>query len=84
LTDEQIAALKEPGGRRRDDVFSMEERAILRFTDLLTSHPGNIDDVDLDYLGRHLSTDQVVELVATIATANWTNRVNDGLRTPIS
>jgi alkylhydroperoxidase family enzyme len=84
LTDEQIAALKEPGGRWRDDVFSMEERAILRFTDLLTSYPGNIDDVDLDYLGRHLSTDQVVELVATIATANWTNRVNDGLRTPIS
>lgn len=84
MTDEQIAALKEPGGRWRDDVFSMEERAILRFTDLLTSYPGNIDDVDLDYLGRHLSTDQVVELVATIATANWTNRVNDGLRTPIS
>jgi alkylhydroperoxidase family enzyme len=57
---------------------------ILRFTDLLTSYPGNIDDVDLDALGGHLNTDQVVELVATIATANWTNRVNDGLRTPIT
>jgi len=26
----------------------------------------------------------VVELVATIATANWTNRINDGLQTPLS
>ncbi len=26
---------------------------------------------------------QIVELVLTIATANWTNRVNDGLRTPM-
>jgi alkylhydroperoxidase family enzyme len=25
----------------------------------------------------------VIELVFTIATANWTNRVNDGLRTPL-
>ena len=65
-------------------MFSAQERAILRFTDLLTSRPGNIDDVDLDALGEHLSADQVIELVATIATANWTNRVNDGLRTPIS
>jgi alkylhydroperoxidase family enzyme len=65
-------------------VFSEQERAILRFTDLLTSYPGNVDDVDLDALSRHLSPDQVVELVGTIATANWTNRVNDGLRTPIT
>ena len=76
--------MKEPGGRRRADLFSPPEQAILRYTDLLTSYPGNVDDVDLDALGSHVSTEQVVELVATIATANWTNRVNDGLRTPIS
>lgn len=55
---------------------------MLRFTDLLTSFPGNIDPQDLDALGVHLSPDEVVELVITIATANWTNRVNDGLQTP--
>jgi hypothetical protein len=54
---------------------------VLRFTELLTSRPGNIDQVDLDELGRHLSQEQIVELVLVIATANWTNRVNDGLRT---
>ncbi len=84
MSDEQIASLKEPGGRHHSDVFSLEEQAVLRFTDLLTSYPGNIDQSDLDALGTHLSVEQTVELVLTIATANWTNRVNDGLRTPLS
>jgi alkylhydroperoxidase family enzyme len=65
-------------------VFSADEQAILRFTDLLTSYPGNVDDEDLDVMGRYLSAEQLIELVATIATANWTNRINDGLRTPIT
>ncbi len=56
---------------------------MLRFTDLLTSRPGNIIDSDLDALGAHFNEEQIVDLVITIATANWTNRVNDGLRTPI-
>jgi len=56
---------------------------LLRFTDLLTSHPGNIDDVDVEALAAHFDEMQIVELVLTIATANWTNRVNDGLRTPL-
>ena len=82
-TDEQIAALREPGARRNERLFDATERAILRFTDLLTSFPGNIDDVDLDALGEHLDEGQVIELVLAVATANWTNRVNDGLRTPL-
>jgi alkylhydroperoxidase family enzyme len=56
---------------------------LLRFTDLLTSHPGNVDDVDVEALAAHFDEMQIVELVLTIATANWTNRVNDGLRTPL-
>ncbi len=42
-----------------------------------------MDDVDLDALGEHYDETQIVELVLAIATANWTNRVNDGLRTPL-
>lgn len=83
MTDDQIAALKEPGGKRRQDVFSAEERAILRFTDLLTSYPGNVDQSDLDALGALFTEAQIIELAMTVATANWTNRVNDGLQTPI-
>lgn len=55
---------------------------MLRFTDLLTSFPGNIEQGDLDALGTYLSAEQIVELVMTIATANWTNRINEGLQTP--
>lgn len=68
MTDEQIAALKEPGGRQRE-VFSAEERAVLRFVDLLTSHPGNIDQADIDALATAFDQEQIVELVVTIATA---------------
>jgi alkylhydroperoxidase family enzyme len=75
--------MKEPGGTRRADLFSPEERAILRYTDLLTSFPGSVDPADLDALGAHLNAEQIVELVAIIATANWTNRINDGLQTPL-
>ena len=58
--------------------------ALLRFTDLLTSYPGSIDPSDLDGLGAHFNEEQIVELVLTIATANRTNRVNDGLQAPLS
>ena len=83
MTDQQIAALREPGERRNLELFDETERAILRFTDLLTTRPGNIDDADLDALGVHLDEEQIIELVIAIATANWTNRVNDGLQTPL-
>jgi hypothetical protein len=33
ITHERIAALKEPGGRSRADLFSPEEQAILRYTE---------------------------------------------------
>jgi alkylhydroperoxidase family enzyme len=65
-------------------VAAIARPAVLRFTDLLTSYPGNIDPSDLDALGSHFTEEQIVELVLVIATANWTNRVNDGLQTPLS
>jgi alkylhydroperoxidase family enzyme len=83
VTDEQIAALKEPGGARREDLFDARERAVLRFATLLTGHPGGVEQCDLDELGAHLSAAEALELVVVIATANWTNRFNDGLGTPL-
>jgi len=49
----------------------------------LTSYPGNVEQADLDALGQHFSNEQVIELALAIATANWTNRVNDGLQVPL-
>lgn len=82
MTDEQIQAMKEPGGDKRD-VFNDQERAALRFSRLLTAHSSGVQQSDLDELAQHFSTEQIIELVLTIATANLTNRINDGLRTPI-
>ena len=56
---------------------------MLRFATLLTSHPGGVEQRDLDELGRQLSAEEAFELVVAIATANWTNRFNDGLQTPL-
>jgi alkylhydroperoxidase family enzyme len=75
--------LHEPGSEKNEKLFDATERAVLRFTDLLTSYPGNINDSDIDDLNQHLDDDQVIELVFAIATAAWTNRVTDGLRTPL-
>jgi alkylhydroperoxidase family enzyme len=56
---------------------------VLRFATLLTAHPGSVEQRDLDDLDAYLSEEEVVELVVVIATANWTNRLNDGLQTPL-
>lgn len=82
MSDEQIAALKEPGGQH-GEVFNAQEQAVLHFTDLLTSYPGNVTQAELDALAEQFSQEQIVELVMTIAAANFTNRINEGLRTPI-
>ena len=82
MTEDQIQALKEPGGSRRD-LFSAEERAAIQFAERLTAWPASINQTDLDALGEHFNPEQIAELVLTVATANLTNRVNEGMRTPV-
>ncbi|HYW24052.1 MAG TPA: hypothetical protein VE953_07790 [Terriglobales bacterium] len=83
MREEQIEALKQPGTRRRADLFSAVELAVLRFTDLLATYPGSVQQSDLDDLDAHLDADQVYELCLAIATASWTARMSDGLQTPV-
>jgi alkylhydroperoxidase family enzyme len=54
----------------------------LRYTDLLTTRPENIEQDDLEALSAQFSEEQIIELALVIATANWTTRINDGLRVP--
>ena len=82
MTDEQINALKEPGGKAQPGLFSPEEQAILRYTDLLTTRPENIEPTDLEALSARFSEEQIIELALVIATANWTTRINEGLQVP--
>ena len=82
MTDEQISALKEPGGKSQTGLFTPEEQAILRYTDLLTTRPENIEEADLEALSAQFSEEQIIELALAIATAHWTTRINDGLQVP--
>ena len=82
MTDEQIQALKEPGGSARG-VFSDDERAAVQFAEELTAWPASIRPADLDALGKYFNAEQIAELVLTIGTANLTNRINEGMKTPV-
>ena len=42
-----------------------------------------MDPGDLDALAAHFTQEQIIELVLIVATANLTNRINDGLQTPL-
>jgi alkylhydroperoxidase family enzyme len=64
-------------------LFSPQEQAILRYTDLLTTRPENIEQDDLEALSAQFSEEQIIELALVIATANWTTRINDGLQVPM-
>ena len=41
------------------------------------------DEEDVEALGKHFDKEQIVELAAAIATANFTNRINEGLKVPV-
>ena len=82
VTDEQVQALKEPGGCSRD-IFTEEERAAIQFAERLTAWPAAIQPADLDALGKFFNAEQIEELVLAIATANLTNRFNEGMKTPV-
>jgi alkylhydroperoxidase family enzyme len=82
VSDEQIQALKEPGGSSRS-VFSDEECAAIRFAESLTAWPASVQPSDLDELSRYFTVEQIAELVLTVATANLTNRFNEGMKTPV-
>jgi uncharacterized peroxidase-related enzyme len=82
VTDEQVQALKEPGGSSRD-LFTEDQRAAIQFAEQLTAWPAAIQPADLDTLGKFFSAEQIAELVLAVATANLTNRINEGMKTPV-
>ncbi|HEX6450622.1 MAG TPA: hypothetical protein VF060_14320 [Trebonia sp.] len=65
-------------------MFSPGEQAVLRYTDLLTTRPENIEPDDLEALSAQFNEEQIIELAVVIATANWTTRINDGLQVPLA
>ena len=54
---------------------------MILFAERLTRAAGaGLRDAALDELKRHVSEDQVVELALVVSVANFTNRINNGLR----
>jgi len=76
VTDEQIEALK---FYQRSDAFDEKEKITIRFADIVTRGATAVDETVLEYVGRHYSEDEIVELTTVIALANMVNRINDTL-----
>jgi alkylhydroperoxidase family enzyme len=54
---------------------------VILFAERLTRAAGaGLRDAALDEFKRHFSEDQVVELALVVSVANFTNRINNGLR----
>jgi len=61
-------------------LFDEKDKAVILFADRVTRSAAVMRDPALEDLHKHFSEDQIVELTAVVAMANFTNRVNDALR----
>ena len=75
VTDGQIAALDDFAG---SDAFDDQDKAVLAYADQLT-RTAKVDADVVRKLKDFLDDRQLVTLAATVALANFTNRVNHGL-----
>jgi uncharacterized peroxidase-related enzyme len=74
ITGEQIQALT---FYERSNLFNEQEKAVIHFADQVTRAAMTIRDTDLAAMRKYFSEEQIIELICTIAVANFTNRVND-------
>ena len=78
-----ISCTGSAGRARGQDLFDARERAVVRFATLLTSHLELSSSATRTSLARICRQRRPFELVVAIATANSTNRFNDGLGAPL-
>jgi alkylhydroperoxidase family enzyme len=64
-------------------LFNAAERAALVLAEASASTPNAVSDEMMEELRRHWSDEQVVEIVAAIATAAFVNRWNTTMLTPL-
>jgi uncharacterized peroxidase-related enzyme len=64
---------------QRSNLFDEKDKAVIQYADQVTRGASGVSDVDRRELKRFFSDEQMVELTATIAIANFTNRINDSL-----
>lgn len=71
LTPDDWKALRNP----ESATFSEAEKAALRFAEKLTREPKSVSDSDFEELKKFFNEGQIVDIDATIAVANLTNRM---------
>ncbi len=74
-TDEQIAAIDDYAN---SNAFNDHEKAVLSYAEELTK-TAKVDPKTVKKLKEFLNDTQLVTLAATVALANFTNRINHGL-----
>jgi len=75
LTGEDWQGLRDPENPR----FTEAERSALRFAEKLTRQPKSVSDADFADMKKFFSDEQIVDIDATVALANMTNRMTDAL-----
>ncbi|MBI4607472.1 MAG: hypothetical protein HY726_00505 [Candidatus Rokubacteria bacterium] len=65
-----------------DPAYTELERLVIRYAEQLTSKVDTDEALHAE-LKKHLSDRELVELAVTVATANFTNRINESLKTDL-
>lgn len=63
-------------------VYNELDRLVLRYAQQLTNKVDTDEGLHAE-LKKRLSDQEIVELAATVATANFTNRINESLKTDL-
>jgi alkylhydroperoxidase family enzyme len=79
LTKEQIEGL---ANYAANPAYSELERLVLRYAEQLTTQVDTDEALHAE-LKKHLSDRELVELAVTVATVNFTNRINESLKTDL-
>lgn len=64
-------------------LFDERERSVLRFARDAAAVPSAVADAHVDELRRSFTEDEIVDLVAHVCNAAWSNRWNDIMATPL-
>lgn len=79
LTKTQLDGL---ANNAANPAYSELERLVIRYAEQLTTKVDTDEALHAE-LKKHLSDRELVELAATVATANFTNRINESLKTDL-
>jgi putative methionine-R-sulfoxide reductase with GAF domain len=80
VSDEAIAGLKDT----ERHPFPPDQKAALRFADVMSRSAGEVPDPIFEDLKRHYSEPQIVEIAAVIGLFNYFNRFNNALHMEIT